>query len=237
MTVQRSLSLPFALPDDYKQDKNLFGTIPFELLRRCLFNLDLKSLLSFFEASKECYMNSFKVGMWEDVAEKMKLSVVLPITQLSFQKSYAEKKACDALMYNTLKLEENLGSALCSKIEEMPIWDGAIVHDDVERKFLRLSQFPRQNEQDGISFSYKAVRDNNLYLILITTNRWNSKVIWFNSTFDINSNKKNDYLNWEHGVDGSSGFYIDTSADPSRKFYELKRGWARVKDNVFRALY
>lgn len=97
---------------------------------------------------------------------------------------------------------------------------------------LDFSQFLQHKEKDKANQFYKAKMEGDLYLILIDAKSWNSKVIWFNSAFNLNSACEKEYVYWEYGQSVSTGFYVNTRDNPRRKQIELELGWDTIKSTL-----
>lgn len=220
----------FDLTQYIRQD-NSFNKMPVELLLECLFKLDLRSLLNFSQLSKECYVTAMNPVIWATVAKALNLKISPSVNKAMCQEGYELKKAFDKTV-SLLELDKKLGAEICQKINTMPTWCGTIKYSDDNENYLSLSQFAEHQIKDEQDHFFKTVIDNDLYLILITSNRWSSKVIWFNSAFSINSVNQKEYLYWEYSIGPSTGFYINTSENEKAKQLECQEGWASMKNEL-----
>lgn len=233
MSIQKARLANTTL-SSYNRQNSLLTKLPREILHRCFSMLDLNALLVFPKISKECHVLTNNPEFWIAIANALNLNISPPINKVICEEAYKLKKECQKAIYQVLKLNEKLGRKVCQKIDDLPIWKGGIVFDDEDKTSLNLSQFFEQPLNDEKNHFFKTVIDGDLYLLLIRADRLTSKVIWFNSSFDLNSKNEKEYLLKKFGIGFSSHAYIVTSDKSDNKRRECEWEWREMRKQLCR---
>lgn len=219
--VPKIQSTPFNLTKFTKQNHPLYN-LPFELINRCLFQSDFRTILNFSQVNKEGYIITTTPAFWSSVAAIFNLKATLP---------NMKEAVCFAILTEELNLKQNLGKEICQKIDAMPFWTKKFRPETI------LHECPYQIEDDKMPHFFKAFFDGDLYLILIAANRKESRVICFNGHFNVNKRQdlglKKEYICKQYFLTHTTGYFVETSAFPlMERQYQYQSAWLAITNKL-----